>query len=110
MSYILPQDVISPKNMINKVNVLYDGGQDGISLAEIDWNGKLELAIRYNSSYVECQDPNKISGKQVCKGVPFSSAHPVWFILPLEIFDPFSSIGKIVSKYSKQHMSNSSQP
>ncbi|MBS9774475.1 MAG: hypothetical protein KGV59_04880 [Tenacibaculum sp.] len=88
MKYKKPEMVKSPKKLIKKVEVIYDGGVKSYSLAEITTvDNEKVVGIRWNSSYREQQNEEKKSGLKECVGVPFSSAKPIWFILPNDLFE-----------------------
>ena len=47
MNYRKPDKVLSPKDAVKAVNVLYDGGEDSISVAKIKWYDKVnEYSIK----------------------------------------------------------------
>lgn len=77
MSYTDPAVVLSPKRRMKNLNVKHDGGEGEWALAEMEWDGKPAVGIRWNGS---TEDP-----KTSDKGNPQSSGHPTWFILPDEI-------------------------
>lgn len=58
MRYVDPRNVISPKDAVSNIRVIYDGGDGGISVAFIDWNGKETLVMRWNVSFREWDDPD----------------------------------------------------
>lgn len=74
--YIDPQTVISPKNKVSRVKVLFDRGpvDHSWSIARLTYDGNDCIGIRWNGD-----------SKESKKGVPLANAHPVWFILPKEI-------------------------
>jgi hypothetical protein len=86
--YHNPATVANPKNFIRKVDVLYDGKEDGFSLAMLDWEGVPHIGIRWNVAAKELSDTEKQSGKLICNGSPSSKGIPSWFILPRELFNP----------------------
>lgn len=77
MVYVDPKSVVSPKNHWRLLNVLYNDGKDGWSVAEGQWEyeGRWSdvLAIRWNGS------------PQVRLGHPQSRGLPTWFIIPKEL-------------------------
>lgn len=77
MTYITPNQVTSPQDMVDALEVIYDGDEGGWSLAKMKWNGKPAFGIRWNGT---SNDPNP-----KCTGNPQSSGHPTWFILPDEL-------------------------
>ena len=80
--YINPKDVKSPHKVIANLKVLYDGGEGGVSVASMMWNGNDAIGIRWNVSMNEHSNPNKQNGSTICLGMPVSYTHPVWFIMP----------------------------
>lgn len=97
--YRAPNTVTAPRDFIRSVNVLFDGGAGGISIAELDWNGNKVLGIRYNIAAREWTDPEKEAGNKISVGMPFSSAHPVWFVLPEALQDVNSDEFKVLKEY-----------
>ena len=73
--YIDPQTVISPKNKVRDVEVLYDRGPVDYSwsIARLIYGPEERIGIRWNGD------------NESKKGVPLANAHPVWFILPKEL-------------------------
>jgi hypothetical protein len=55
---------------------------DNFSLAILQWKDEYTLGIRWNLTMREDQDPDKQNGIKQCKGMPFSSGQPIWFVLP----------------------------
>ncbi len=83
-----PATVTAPKKFIKKADVLYDGGEDGFSLAMIDWEGTEHVGMRWNVAIKEQGDREKQEGKVICAGSPSLNGVPSWFILPRELFNP----------------------
>lgn len=85
-NYFKAEEVISPKDFIKSVKGVYDGTPAGkdFSIARLDWNGEERFGIRWNRTMREAKEPDKISGKKKCIGIPVSFARPVWFVLPCE--------------------------
>jgi len=103
--YHNPATVLSPKNSIEKVEVIFDGGigKNAFSIAKVIWNGKIRIAIRWNITEKEWNEPLKINGSVKCVGEPNSRGYPTWFILPdclltslLQENDNKSENGKII--------------
>ena len=76
----MPENVLSPKGLVRAVvKVLYDGGDNGLSVAILDYvreDGSRDpeaVAIRWNGS---ADDP---------LGFPSVHQYPVWFLLPDEL-------------------------
>jgi len=82
--YKLPADVISPKDKVSDVKPIFDNGNfhGAFSVAKLKWNNKEVIGIRWNINEREAYKPDKISGKEICKGEPNSRSHSTWFILP----------------------------
>ena len=98
--YTSPKDVLSPKDWISDLKVIYDGGATGFSIATMKWKNEQVLGIRWNLSMREYSDPNKQNGVVPCHGMPMSYTHPVWFILPhLSQCPP--DVQNIIHKYLK---------
>jgi len=74
--YIDPQTVLSPKNRVRDLEILYDRGpvDHSWSIARLTYGDDECIGIRWNGDDVESK-----------KGVPLANAHPVWFILPREL-------------------------
>lgn len=70
-----PGKVLSPKNRVRSVKVIFDKGPvDGSwSVAEIDWDDSKAVGIRYNGD----------SNSHI--GLPQSRGNPAWFVLPSEL-------------------------
>ena len=83
-----PHTVLSPKKFIRNIDVLYDGGATGFSLAVIDWEGTPHMGMRWNVAIKEQSDEQKLAGSIQCCGSPSANGKPSWFILPRELFDP----------------------
>ena len=76
MAYVDPITVVSPRNRLRSVDVLYDSdpGRGGWSVALLDFDGDECIGIRWNGS----QDEPGI-------GNPQSRARPTWFVVPEEL-------------------------
>lgn len=94
MNYTPPQAVTSPQDYVKIIQVIHDGGNDGYSVAKIEWDEEPCLAIRWNIAAREWDDPAKQSGQKVCVGMPSSRGYPVWFVLPDEILNKDSEVRK----------------
>jgi hypothetical protein len=71
--YTDPESVLSPKTSISNVRVLMNTGEDGWSVASLQWEGKDAIGIRWNG------------GPQNLIGNPQSRGIATWFIAPDEI-------------------------
>ncbi len=74
MAYIDPQTVLSPRNRVGSVQVIYNGGPGSWSVARIDYDGEERLGFRWNGS----KDEPGI-------GTPQSRGKPTWEILPMDL-------------------------
>lgn len=84
-----PAKVISPRDFIDNVKVLFNGWDGSppnqgahYSVAVITWDGVECIGIRWNVSEREWNNPDKIAHRQICVGEPNSRGYPTWFILP----------------------------
>ena len=74
MAITHPRDVVSPKNHVSNVDVLYAGAGPGSwSVARLHWDGEPRLGIRWNGD-----GANPL-------GNPQSRGIPTWFIVPGEL-------------------------
>lgn len=73
MAYVEPATVVAPRASIRSVDVLYNAGPGGWSVARLEWEGEERLGIRWNGA----------DGPGV--GNPQSRAVPTWFVLPDEL-------------------------
>jgi hypothetical protein len=103
MNYTDPLDVKSPQDAITHIDVLFDGGEDSVSVAKIIWFGKIVIGMRWNVSMREWDDLAKINGN-ICLGNPVSRGYPTWFILPNELFDPHSDLTEILKMLTNQYL------
>jgi hypothetical protein len=76
MAYVDPTTVLSPRNRLRSVDVLYNSGPgpDSWSVALLDFDGDECLGIRWNGN----DDEPGI-------GNPQSRARPTWFVVPGEL-------------------------
>ncbi len=75
MSYIDPQTVLSPRSRVGAVDILYNSGPGGWSVARLEYDGVEDrIGIRWNGS----KDSAGI-------GNPQSRGKPTWFVVPEEI-------------------------
>jgi hypothetical protein len=70
MSYVRPEEVLSPKSRVGEIlEVIHDPGEGGMSVARIVWDNEPVLAVRWNGNT-----------KQPL-GNPMSRRHPTWFVV-----------------------------
>lgn len=83
MKYNKPTQVRSPREYVKHIKSLYDGGEEGCSIAILEnCNGKQHIGIRWNVSEKEWDDSRKTEEEMVCVGMLQSRGYSVWFILP----------------------------
>lgn len=83
MNYNHPNQVRSPRGYAKHIKPLYDGGEEGFSIAILeDSNGYKNIGIRWNVSEKEWEDSRKTEEGMTCVGMPQSRGYSVWFILP----------------------------
>lgn len=82
-SYKKPLFVNSPREHVQVIKILFDGGVDpNFSIAIIKWDGVETIGIRWNISSGEWNDPQKQLGNSECIGNPSSRGMSTWFVLP----------------------------
>lgn len=78
-----PASVISPKDCINSVKVLYDGKDNpAYSVAIVEWQGIKKIGVRWNINQREWDQVSKVSGSSECLGEPNSRGYATWFMIP----------------------------
>lgn len=71
MNYNHPNEVRSPRGYVKHIKPLYDGGENGCSIAILeDCNGNKNIGIRWNVSEKEWYDSRKIEEGMTCVGMP----------------------------------------
>ena len=92
-----PNSIFSPRDKITDVKELYRSQIDGgFSIARIIWDGNQCLGIRWNVSMREEGNPNKSNSSIKSKGNPISRGYPTWFIIPDQLLNSISPLGKKV--------------
>ncbi len=83
-----PSTVLSPKDRVKAVDVVFDlGPVDGSwSVAEIDWEDSTAVGIRYNGDSTST------------KGSPQARGNPAWFIVPKELESAVLTAAKEISQ------------
>ena len=74
MAYIDPRTVLSPKNRVASVDILYDGGPGHWSVARLEYDGEERVGMRWNGEEDEAGIGN-----------PQSRGKPTWFVVPNEL-------------------------
>ena len=72
-----PNTVLSPRDKVKSVEVVYDSGpvEGSWSVAQITWGDKPAVGIRWNGDSVNS------------KGTPQARGNPAWFVVPDELQD-----------------------
>ena len=70
-----PKTVLSPRDRVKSVEVVYDAGPvDGSwSVAQLEWGDSSAVGIRWNGDSVST------------KGLPQARGNPTWFVVPKEL-------------------------
>lgn len=71
-TYRKPETVTSPKERLEYLELIFDGGADSFSLAKIRWDGDECVGIRWNGNDNSIGEPN-------------SFGNPTWFVIPEQI-------------------------
>ena len=74
MAYVEPATVWAPKASVRSLEILYNTGPGGWSVARVNWEGVERIGIRWNGA----DDGPGI-------GNPQSRGNATWFILPEEL-------------------------
>ncbi|HUI85479.1 MAG TPA: hypothetical protein VL240_14730 [Candidatus Binatia bacterium] len=70
MSYVKPEEVLSPRNSVGGiVEVIHDPGEGGMSVARIIWDGDEVIATRWNGT-----DDRPL-------GTPVARGHATWLVI-----------------------------
>jgi len=93
MSYTDPNTVRSPKGSIKDLKVIYNGGENSWSLAEMKWDGSPVLAMRWNGGS---------NNGFPSIGNPQSRGVPTWFVLPNEVGNPIKALYNLPEKNRAQ--------
>jgi hypothetical protein len=83
MAYIDPRLVTSPKGRVERLDVIYDGGEGDYAVATMLWDGEPATGVRWNGG----DRGEKFQGL----GNPQSRGIPTWFILP----DPIAELVRV---------------
>lgn len=87
MQYNHPDQVRSPRGYAKHIRPLYDGGEEGFSIAILEnRDGNYNIGIRWNVSEKEWDDSRKTEERMICVGMPQSRGYSVWFILPATLW------------------------
>ena len=83
-----PNTVLSPKERVRSVEVVYDAGpiEGSWSVAQLKWDETTAVGVRWNGDSVSS------------KGLPQARGNPAWFILPHELESAVLKAAKEASK------------
>lgn len=86
-----PKTVLSPKNRVKSVEVIFDAGpvDSSWSVARLKWDDSAQVGIRWNGN------------KESTKGSPQARGNPTWFVVPDELKDAVLNAAQELSR-SKQ--------
>lgn len=96
MSYIDPKTVLSPKDSVSNVEVIFNTGPMAYSwsVAKLLWEGEQAVGIRWNGE----------EGKKEGKGNPQSRGNPTWFIVPAELAGRVLEAAENLAQQSSQSL------
>lgn len=104
MNYNKPEQVRSPRGYAKNIKPLFDGGEEGYSIAILEnSNGHKNIGIRWNVGEKEWEDRRKTDEGMVCVGMPQSRGYSVWLILPYPAW-------KFVPQMIKDEIASSGNP
>jgi len=94
MAYIDPKEVLSPKNSVEDIEVVYDSGPVPYSwsVVTLKWEGKDSVGIRWNGD------------EERSKGTPQSRGNPTWFIVPEELSEEVLRAAQELRKDKQQEL------
>lgn len=104
MIYYNPIEVTSPRDFVENVELIYDGGagdekgETGFSIVKLDWEGTPCHGMRWNVARREWDDADKVAETKICSGIPVSRGYPVWFIIPEQLVETIISKVNELSK------------
>ena len=98
MRYRNPHQVTSPRDFLEVIEIIHDGGDKGASIARINWEGNPAIGVRWNIARSEYEDESKKFGQRECNGMPSCYGHPQWFVMPEELLDRKSDTWKTLER------------
>lgn len=97
MGYVDPDKVNSPKGSVRNLEVVFNSHASGMeadwAVAELEWDGKPVVGIRWNGDEGEPGIGN-----------PQSRGHPTWFIVPPELAGVVLEKAKSLSKAGRNRI------
>ncbi|MCF8429434.1 MAG: hypothetical protein K9G64_04815 [Bacteroidia bacterium] len=104
MKYYNPIEVKSPRDFVENVELIYDGGsgenigETGFSIVKLNWEGVSCHGMRWNVARREWDDDDKVAETKICSGIPVSRGYPVWFIIPEQLVDSIINEAKKIKQ------------
>ena len=94
MAYISPETVLSPKGLVDEINVVYDKGPSTASwsIAKLKWKKAEAVGIRWNGD------------EDHLVGTPQSRGKATWFIVPEEIADAVVSAATTLHRQKSESL------
>lgn len=91
-----PSTVLSPKDRVKSVEVVYDVGPEAgsWSVARIEWEDKIVVGIRWNGDAVSS------------KGLPQARGNPAWFIVPDDLGDAVLSAAEAIRRQKQNDLAD----
>jgi hypothetical protein len=89
--YTDPRTVLSPKGTVKNLEVLYDGGENGWSLARMTWGSSPVMGMRWNGGS---------NNGEPSIGTPNARGYSTWFVLPAEVGDAVETMLRFKKKIS----------
>jgi hypothetical protein len=95
MGYIDPRTVLSPKNSVSDVEIIFNTGptSNSWSVARLRWDGEPAVGIRWNGGE-----------EGGTKGNPQSRGNPTWFIVPVELAERVLEEAEHLAKQTNQNL------
>ena len=94
MPYVDPEEVVSPKNSVRDIHVVYDRGPvpHSWSVAKLKWKERDSVAIRWNGD------------EESAVGLPQSRGNATWFIVPEELSEEVLRAAQELRKGKQQEL------
>jgi hypothetical protein len=89
-----PKTVLSPKERVKSVEVVYDRGpvDRSWSVAQLEWDNSIAVGIRWNGD------------RESTKGLPQARGNPTWFIVPPELESAVLAAAQEASKRAENSL------
>lgn len=95
MPYVDPSEVISPRDRVKDVQVVYDAGrtEGSWSVATLKWNERSRVGLRWNGEEGEAS-----------KGNPQSRGNATWFIVPEPLAEEVLKVANRLRQTEESHL------